>query len=119
MVEVKFPWPPSVNRMWRNIKGRTLLSKAGREYRTACLADVLMQRVKRDRLKGGLKVEILAFPPDKRRRDLDNMLKGILDALTYCGIIEDDSEIDKIEIQRGTVNCGHVLIQVEHWRAPF
>ena len=29
------PFPPSMNTYWRNFRGRTVLSKAGREYKVA------------------------------------------------------------------------------------
>jgi crossover junction endodeoxyribonuclease RusA len=47
-----------------------------------------------------LRVEIIAFQPDQRRRDLDNMLKAPLDALQACGAYHDDSQIDELIICR-------------------
>jgi len=40
-----------------------------------------------------LEVQYIVFLPDRRRRDLDNFGKCLLDALTKCGAIEDDSLI--------------------------
>ncbi|NBW22487.1 MAG: RusA family crossover junction endodeoxyribonuclease, partial [Caulobacteraceae bacterium] len=40
---------------------------------------------------GSVRVVIEAFPPDRRKRDLDNILKSLLDALTHAGVWEDDS----------------------------
>jgi hypothetical protein len=31
-------------------------------------------------------VEILLYPPDNRRRDIDNYTKGLFDALTHAGV---------------------------------
>lgn len=114
MIEFTLPWPPSVNRMWRNVGPRTLLSRKGRDYRTAALAYVLDQRVPRQKLKNRLSVEIIAYPPDRRARDLDNLLKGILDALQCCEVIENDSCIDWLSIERGPVGrSGKVLVRVQ------
>ncbi|MGP78515.1 hypothetical protein B5F26_27880, partial [Escherichia coli] len=44
--------------------------------------------------------------PDKRRRDLDNILKAPLDALTHAGLLIDDEQFDEINIVRGKVVPG-------------
>ncbi|HFI7348994.1 TPA: RusA family crossover junction endodeoxyribonuclease [Escherichia coli] len=36
-----------------------------------------------------------------RRRDLDNILKAPLDALTHAGLLIDDEQFDEINIVRG------------------
>jgi crossover junction endodeoxyribonuclease RusA len=50
--------------------------------------------------QGRLAIEIKATPPDKRKRDLDNILKSLLDSLTHARVIEDDSQFDAIAIAR-------------------
>jgi crossover junction endodeoxyribonuclease RusA len=35
-------------------------------------------------------VEILLYPPDNRRRDIDNYTKGLFDALTHARVWEDE-----------------------------
>lgn len=40
-----------------------------------------------------LELQYVVFFPDRRRRDVDNAAKQILDGLTRCGAIEDDSLI--------------------------
>ena len=55
-------------------------------------------------------VRIVAHPPDRRRRDLDNMLKALLDSLTHAKIWEDDYCIDALEIRRGSPVKGGLLI---------
>ena len=41
-----------------------------------------------------------AAPPDKRRRDLDNILKALLDSLVHAGVLIDDEIIDELHIIR-------------------
>jgi hypothetical protein len=53
-----------------------------------------------------LSVRLLAYPPDRRIRDLDNLPKGVLDALTHAGVWGDDSQIDDLRIVRGSVTPG-------------
>lgn len=43
-----------------------------------------------------LELQYIVFLPDRRRRDVDNFAKVILDSLTRCGAIEDDSLITDI-----------------------
>ncbi|EFL9616820.1 DUF968 domain-containing protein [Escherichia coli] len=52
-------------------------------------------------LRRSLGLKIIAEPPDKRRRDLDNILKAPLDALTHAGLLIDDEQFDEINIVRG------------------
>lgn len=73
---------------------------------------MLWQRVhpfsKHDRLQ----VAITASPPDRRRRDLDNILKATLDSLQHAGLYPDDSQIDALFVIRGQIVKGGSL-QVE------
>ncbi len=60
---------------------------------------------------GRLRVVIYAFVPDNRVRDLDNILKGLLDALTGAGIWVDDSQIDDLRVIRcEKVSKGKIII---------
>ena len=112
-MHLTLPWPPSVNHYWRVCKGRMCLSKAGKQYRTDCLAAVLSQIGKPTTASYAVTVEIAAYPPDRRVRDLDNLLKATLDALSYCGILQDDSQIDDLRIFRGHVSDNpHLDVRV-------
>jgi len=111
MTRYTLPFPPSVNHYYRHVGARVLISSEGRKYREAVWLAVLEQgRKKHD---GRLYVEILVNAPDKRRRDLDNLLKGLLDALQHAGLYEDDSQIDKLTITRGSDGSGSVTVYVD------
>ena len=59
-------------------------------------------------------VSIDAYPPDKRRRDLDNIQKALLDALVHADVIEDDSLIDALSIQRHEAKDeGEVIVRIQ------
>ncbi len=94
------PWPPSVNRYWRSVGGKVLISREGREYRKAVVRKVSQLKP----LTGPLKVTLLARPPDRRRRDMDNLMKATLDSLAHANVYEDDSQIDDLRIKRGHVS---------------
>lgn len=118
MLNFTLPWPPSVNRMWRTISkgplaGRTLLSEEGREYRRQVNLQVTLQRITRRSLSGKLAVHITAYPPDRRRRDIDNLLKAVLDSLQHAEVIDDDGEIDVLSIaRRGVKGAGQLTLVI-------
>ncbi len=108
------PWPPSTNRYWRKWRNRMVIDTEGREYRTkvAWLADLGLDRCE----TGRLAVTIEAYPPDKRIRDLDNILKSLLDAMQHAGVYENDSQIDRLTIERKAVEKpGKVRVSVDHF----
>lgn len=94
------PYPPSLNRYYRTVKGRILISAEGRKYRET-VADYVAESRAGAGLLGRLAVEISVFPPDRRRRDLDNVCKATLDSLTHAAVWQDDSQIDYLSIRRG------------------
>jgi len=97
MIEITLPWPPTVNTYWRNYKGRIIISAKGREYRKAVADQVLIQRAAKH-IDHAVKVEIQAFRPDRRRRDLDNILKALLDSVTHAGVMEDDVLVEDLRV---------------------
>lgn len=113
MITVTLPFPPSVNHYWRTVMigkaPRTLISAKGRQYKQdvahACAADGCAGA----RMRGRLAVTLTACPPDRRARDLDNLTKAALDALTGAGVWLDDAQIDRLVVERGPVLKGGKL----------
>lgn len=99
-IEFVLPYPPTVNTYWRRRGSTYFVSKAGERYRRDVALIVRQQRLKLN-LSGRLAIKIIAEPPDKRRRDLDNILKAPLDALTHAGLLIDDEQFDEINIVCG------------------
>jgi len=110
-VTLELPYPPSVNHYWRRVGARTLISREGRRFRERVCAR-LASRTARP-MSGRVAVHVTAHPPDRRRRDLDNAMKALLDALAHGGIYEDDGQIDRLEIERGErVPGGKVVVRI-------
>jgi crossover junction endodeoxyribonuclease RusA len=99
-MELTMPFPPSVNHYWRNFRGRTIISKAGRDYRAEVCATLAGAGDGKPPFIGRLALGMDAFPPDRRRRDLDNILKASLDSLTHAQIYQDDESIDVLVVRR-------------------
>jgi crossover junction endodeoxyribonuclease RusA len=92
-VRVVLPFPPSINRLYRAVGGRSILSEAYRLWKTEAGRLLNSQHPKKMLGKVAVTVELCA--PDKRRRDADNAgTKAVLDLLVSHQIIEaDDSRI--------------------------
>lgn len=111
-MELSLPLPPSANHYYRRVGRATLISRAGREYRDGVKA--ALRAMGAPSVTGRLTVLVTVFPPDRRRRDLDNLLKCLLDSLQHGGLYRDDSMIDRIDIRRGPCTRGggvHVAVQ--------
>ena len=106
---IVLPWPPSVNSCWRTVNGRTMISKKGRAYKQAATRAVLAAGANKH-LSGRLRVKLTAYPPDRRRRDIDNLTKLALDSMQVAGVYLDDSQIDELTIIRAEVEKGGVIV---------
>jgi crossover junction endodeoxyribonuclease RusA len=61
-----------------------------------------------------LKVHIDYHPATRRKDDLDNRFKAILDSLTAAGVWDDDSQIHILSIARKeVVKTGLIIVTVE------
>lgn len=102
-------WPPSVNHYWgARGKGRYIKAE-GLAYRSSVvLAWYAMQAQSFGSDKVRVKIE--ARPPDRRRRDLDNVLKACLDALAHARVFNDDSQVVDLHIWRGPQEKGGRLV---------
>jgi len=113
---VRLPWPPSVNHYWHKSRlGGFHISAAGQAFRRDVFYTVRGYGLPADWPSGRLSVAISAFPPDRRARDLDNILKALLDALHHGGAIRDDADIDRLVVERGEADPekqGYVVVNV-------
>ncbi|MBC3250470.1 RusA family crossover junction endodeoxyribonuclease [Serratia fonticola] len=91
--KLSLPWPPSNNTYYRHGRGKNYISEKGEKY-TKAVNSIIQQLNLAIKLSGSLSVTIYAAPPDNRKRDLDNLSKGVLDALTKAEFWIDDGHID-------------------------
>lgn len=117
VIELRLPWPPSVNTIWRSMRagpmaGRVLLSREGRAYFAQAERAVLVQR-RGQAIAGRAEVEIVLHAPTRAALDIDNRCKAILDACTKGGLWVDDSQVDVLIVRRGCVlKGGAVAVRV-------
>lgn len=95
------PFPPSNNNYYRSVliprkRGghlkRTLISERGRLYKKAVYDECLIKRPHKFGEKT-LWAIVDYYPPDRRKRDVDNFSKALFDALQTAGIYDDDCQV--------------------------
>ena len=113
VIQFELPYPPTNNTYYRHCRGRTFIGAKGRKYRNDVFGCLVEQLGKIKTLKGRLDVSVWAIMPDKRKRDVDNIFKGVGDSLQNAGLFMDDSQIDRLEIiRRPDEKPGRLLIWI-------
>lgn len=71
----------------------------------------------RETLACPLAVEITFYPPDRRKRDLDNLPKSLFDSLTDAGVWKDDSLIQDLRTRWGPrTGEARAVVKITNWR---
>jgi Holliday junction resolvase RusA-like endonuclease len=111
--EVELPYPPSINHYWRRVGAKTLISREGRRFRERVVAILAALRVQP--MNGPLAVEVDIYPPDRRRRDIDNVQKALLDALQHGRAYADDSQIVRLVLtKREPTEGGRTVVRIRN-----
>ncbi len=105
---LKLPWPPTVNMYWRHSKFGNYISGKGKKYRKE-IVNLIKQQNLDIKTTSRIKITITANPPDRRKRDLDNLPKAVFDSLTHANFWDDDEQIDDMRIRRGERVSGGSL----------
>jgi Holliday junction resolvase RusA-like endonuclease len=113
----QLPYPPSLNHYYRRVGPRTLISREGRTYRRQ-VAGILTQRGE-EPMEGPLCLEVELYTPDRRRRDVDNTLKSVCDALEKGGAYHDDSQIHRLAVEKyRPVEGGALIVRLKAKETP-
>lgn len=108
--EITLDFPPSLNRYYRTIGSRVLISREGRQYRMKTVSRLGGIRP----IDGDLALVVHLYPPDHRRRDADNCLKCLQDSLVHAGAMRDDSQVKILHVEMlDPVPDGKVYVLVE------
>ena len=115
-VDISLAYPPTQNTLYAPIRcgrsTRKVLSKKGKAYEKQAIFDIKRQCV--DKFKGSVQVSIDMHRPDRRVRDIDNILKITFDCLSKSQIIEDDRHIDVLLVnKRFSVDKENPRIDIE------
>lgn len=96
MIRIELPFPPSLNNLFAN--GRKGRFRTPAYDAWFALASTAVKDSHRQRI-GPYSLHIALRRPDKRRRDLGNLEKGISDLLVAHGIVKDDCLAERITLQ--------------------
>lgn len=114
MIELELPYPPTSNHLYATVRGRRVLSRKAKDY--VSRVALAVYRAGSPSMPAGarLAVELDVYPPDRRKRDIANTEKIVTDALVKCGILWDDSLIDRWVIRRmERVEGGKIVVRIE------
>ena len=100
MVSLILPYPPSVNTYWRANGHRRFISAEGRKFKEDVAEYVAAHQLKKFGA-AALDIIMVLRPRDKRKTDIDNRIKAVLDALQDAGVYDDDCQIEKLTVERG------------------
>ena len=113
-IKLNLPWPPSWNHIYGIGKGKVYKKKAAHDFALAVKVAMAKKRGAEGFGSSRVEVDIQAYPPDRRKRDLDNIQKILLDSLQSAGIYKDDCQVDKITISRGpVVPEGMIVVDIK------
>ena len=117
MITITMPVPVSANARLIRTKGRQLTnSRKYREWFIEAYREVRSQVPEPDTITGRVGVSLTVHFKDNRRRDLDNILKGLQDVCTKALLWNDDSQIDNLHVVRGEVDSEKKgFVEVRIW----
>ena len=109
MITLELPPAISENAYRRYVPGTKypIISADGRKYHET--VKFRFQNSQQQAIRGPVKVKVEYFPPDRRKRDLDNQFKCLFDALVKAGCIEDDAMIIELHAFKREVYVGGLL----------
>lgn len=111
ILRFELPYPPSINHYYLRTSTGVIIGAKGNKYRRD-VGFILHQHKKACGDKK-IAVTINLFPPDKRKRDIDNILKCLLDSMEHANIYENDNQIDMLTvIRRNQIQNGAVHVWI-------
>jgi len=127
ILELKLPFPPSLNH-FKKIGG-IVKTKTGKLYQqrintneTKSFYFYVYRQAKLVMPPGWAEfsanafffVKVYLYPPDNRKRDIDNSLKVLFDSLVKAQIISDDSKIHRLYVEKcHTIEQGQVIVRIQ------
>lgn len=110
MISFKLPYPPTINHYYGQHGTRRYIKQDGICFRSDVKKIVGLVKP----IEGNIYLKVFVMMPDKRKRDLDNILKATQDALTHSGIWVDDSQITHLEvIKKEMIKGGMIIVEIK------
>jgi crossover junction endodeoxyribonuclease RusA len=105
MIELILPYPPSGNHRLKLAHGKFYPTSVYKRFRWEVMQILASLQLGTFPKGSRLGIKVILHPPDHRRRDLDNILKPLLDTLKEGPnrLYEDDYDLWHMEINREDV----------------
>ncbi len=102
------PVPPSLNNIFFNRPGG---GRAKTKAYTAWITEAVlgMRAARQPDLRGDVRVDLIIRRPNASS-DLDNRIKGALDALQKAGVLANDNQVVGISARWGTANGCEIIV---------
>jgi crossover junction endodeoxyribonuclease RusA len=101
-----YPHKASVNSIWKRVKNQVYLSPQAKHFRYLVYYQLHGTIGFEDM---PLRLEIKIYPPDNRVRDIDNILKTVLDSLQFAKMFKNDSQVHQLYLEKMPVKKGGEL----------
>lgn len=123
-INLELPYPPSINHYYKTVRVghsvRVFIGAEGLLFREQVTGIVVQHKLRSKQElivpyfeKERLAVSILIYPPDKRKRDIDNIIKPIFDSLQHAFVFKNDSQIDYLCVERmEIIKGGSITVSV-------
>jgi crossover junction endodeoxyribonuclease RusA len=109
-MRLTLPYPPSANRYWRVWRGRAVKSPEARRYQESAAKLALAAGFRS--LSGPVAIAVKVYRP-RRRGDLDNALKVLIDALKGVAYADDEQVVVLDARRRDDKDNPRVEVEVE------
>jgi crossover junction endodeoxyribonuclease RusA len=116
-VSVQLPFPPSVNNLFRTFIrpgqkfGRRVPTPKYNQWKG--IAGLALRQQAPRSITGPITISFIFQRPDRRKRDIFNLVKALEDLLVTHKVIEDDSLVEDGHVTWGKVNGGGVRIEID------
>lgn len=110
MIELQLTRPPTANHLW--VRARKGMRKSDAYVTWLMLAAIEARQQTFKRISGPYKLSMSVSRPDRRRRDIDNLIKPVSDLLVHIGAIDDDSDCEMVSARWVTTGDG-VQVHIE------
>ncbi len=133
MIKIELPWPPTVNHY--KTMGCILTTKNGRKYQARpnsketkrFYSEVWIKWTQAKASEGvksfqgaTISLEVQLHSPDNRKRDIDNPIKPLLDALQKAGVFDDDYQVARLLVERkDIIPGGKVIVRIAEMKWTY
>ena len=99
--------------MYINARGRRFPNKKAVDYKVR-VQDIVIDNQATKYGSTPISLQIWVYPPDRRKRDISNIIKIIEDSLQDAGVYDDDFQISLLVVERGQIiKGGKVTVMID------